>query len=310
MEQSSTPYDDAFRTLLVYCSRLILYLINEAFGEHYSGDEEIRFSQNEHFLKWPEGEEKRITDSSFEVTGKDGRKRYHFEVQATDDGSLLLRMMQYDMMIALESGSVEANVIKVTFPHSAVLFLRRTEKTPEALFVRLETPGGDVEYPVAVMNVQDYGIDEIFAKKLYFLIPFYIFTHEKRFGQYEKSDEKLGTLIAEYTEILRRLGELAETGEIADFTRRELLDMSVHVLNGIAKKYTNVRKGVESVMGGKIIETEATKILKRGIDEGRAEGHTNGMIEMVRNFLKADTPMEYIVKASGMSEEAIRALAT
>ena len=34
---SSTPYDDVFRTLLNDCSRLILPVLNEIFGENYTG---------------------------------------------------------------------------------------------------------------------------------------------------------------------------------------------------------------------------------------------------------------------------------
>lgn len=48
---TSTPYDDVFRTLLNDCSSLIIPVINEVFGEHYSGQEKIVFSPNEHFLK-------------------------------------------------------------------------------------------------------------------------------------------------------------------------------------------------------------------------------------------------------------------
>ena len=35
------------------------------------------------------------------------------------------------------------------------------------------------------MKTQQYTLDEIFEKKLLFLIPFYIFTHESRFEEYE-----------------------------------------------------------------------------------------------------------------------------
>ena len=35
----NTPYDDVFRTLLNDCSQLIIPIINEVFGEHFSGDE-------------------------------------------------------------------------------------------------------------------------------------------------------------------------------------------------------------------------------------------------------------------------------
>lgn len=50
MNTGNTPYDDVFRTLLNDCSKLILPVINEIFGEHYTGEETIVFSPNEHFL--------------------------------------------------------------------------------------------------------------------------------------------------------------------------------------------------------------------------------------------------------------------
>lgn len=45
-----TAYDDVFRTLLNDCSSLIIPVINEVLEEHYSGDEKIEFSPNEHFV--------------------------------------------------------------------------------------------------------------------------------------------------------------------------------------------------------------------------------------------------------------------
>ena len=50
MKLVNTPYDDVFRTLLNDCSNLIIPVINEVFGESYTGDEHIIFSPNEHFL--------------------------------------------------------------------------------------------------------------------------------------------------------------------------------------------------------------------------------------------------------------------
>ncbi|MBQ3686754.1 MAG: hypothetical protein II932_02870 [Treponema sp.] len=43
-------YDSAFRTMVNDCSKLMLPLINEMFGEHYTGSEEIDFLPNEHFI--------------------------------------------------------------------------------------------------------------------------------------------------------------------------------------------------------------------------------------------------------------------
>ena len=102
---SSTAYDDVFRTLLNDCSKLIIPVINEVFGESYTGDEEIQFAPNEHFLNQHNGgEQKRITDTNFVVIGKT-TKRYHFECQSTLDYSILIRIFEYDAQIALDQSS-------------------------------------------------------------------------------------------------------------------------------------------------------------------------------------------------------------
>lgn len=92
---TSTPYDDVFRTLLNDCSPLIIPVINEMFGEHYSGQEKIIFSPNEHFLNQLGGnEDERITDTSFKIEGKEAKK-YHLEYQSSTDNSMLVRFFKY-----------------------------------------------------------------------------------------------------------------------------------------------------------------------------------------------------------------------
>ena len=177
---TSTPYDDVFRTLLNDCSSLIIPVINEVFGENYTGEEEIIFSPNEHFLNQQDGkEEERITDTSFKILGKE-TKKYHLECQSSADSSMLVRFFEYDTQIALDEGEIKGNVLTVTLPHSAVLFLRYNAGAPDKLKIRMITPGGDVEYNIFVIKSQQYTIKEIFEKKLLFLIPFYIFSHENQ----------------------------------------------------------------------------------------------------------------------------------
>ena len=79
-----TPYDDVFRTLLNDCSSLIIPVINEVFGECYSGKEQVVFSANEHYLNRQDGdEEERVTDSSFRILGK-MRPCWNFSKRSTD----------------------------------------------------------------------------------------------------------------------------------------------------------------------------------------------------------------------------------
>ena len=95
MSTINTPYDDVFRTLLIDCKGLIIPVVNEVFGEHFTGKEKVVLKENEIFLRQQDGgEEKRITDSSFAIVGieSDDSKQYHLECQSTADGSMLIRM--------------------------------------------------------------------------------------------------------------------------------------------------------------------------------------------------------------------------
>ena len=277
MKYSSTPYDDVFRTLLNDCRRLIIFIINEIFGESYTGDEEVVFGANKHFLNQQDGdEEKRVTDSSFEIVGKT-RKKYHAECQATADGSMLIRFFEYDSQIALDTGTIEGSVLTVAFPHSAAIFLRHKPDTPDRLTIRIMTPGGEVSYQIPVMKVQQYSLEEIFAKKLLFLLPFHIFAHENNFAEYEADEAKLEELREEYSGIAKRLEELEQSQEIDAYTKCALCDMSKKVLGHIAQDYNKVRKGVDEVMGGKILEYEAKMIRNEALNEGLNKGLNEGL---------------------------------
>ena len=305
---TSTPYDDVFRTLLNDCSPLIIPVINEIFGEHYSGQEKIIFSPNEHFLNRQGGnEEERVTDSSFKIEGKE-TKKYHLECQSSTDNSMVVRFFEYDTQIALDEGQIRGNILTVTLPHSAVLFLRHHTSTPDTLKIRMVTPGGTIEYDIYVMKSQQYTLKDIFQKNLLLLIPFYIFSHETRFKEYEKDKTKLRMLQNEYEQIKNKLEELTSQETISEYTRCTIIDMSNKVLEHIAAKYNSVKEGVKAVMGGKVLEYEAKTIKKEGIREGIEQGIEQGIegtVSILKNLgVPAQTILVKIQEQYHLSPEA------
>ena len=305
---TSTPYDDVFRTLLNDCSPLIIPVINEIFGEHYSGQEKIIFSPNGHFLNRQGGnEEERVTDSSFKIEGKE-TKKYHLECQSSTDNSMVVRFFEYDTQIALDEGQIRGNILTVTLPHSAVLFLRHHTSTPDTLKIRMVTPGGTIEYDIYVMKSQQYTLKDIFQKNLLLLIPFYIFSHETRFKEYEKDETKLRILQNEYEQIKNKLEELTNQGIISEYTRCTIIDMSNKVLEHIAAKYNSVKEGVKAVMGGKVLEYEAKTIKKEGIREGIEQGIEQGIegtVSILKNLgVPAQTILVKIQEQYHLSPEA------
>lgn len=158
----------------------------------------------------------------------------------------------------------------------------------------MKTPGGTVCFDVPVMKSQRYTIDEIFDKKLLFLIPFYIFSHESRFAEYDKEEDKLDILKAEYMEIVNRLDDWTQKGMISVYMKKTILEMSGRVLENIAQRYDNVREGVKSVMGRKVLEYEAKTILNEGMEQGLQQGAIKKAKETAWNL-----------RALGMDDNAI-----
>jgi len=300
MGNCNTPYDDVFRTMLIDCKGLIIPVVNEIFGGHYTGNEKIVLKENEIFLRRQQGEEeKRITDSSFDIVdiGDENVKQYHIECQSTSDGSMLIRMFEYDSQLALKNGELENGILNVNFPNSAIIYLRKGEKTPDIMQIRVHTPGGEVSYEVQTLYVTEYDIETIFEKKLLFLLPFHIFSYEKQLEDIELDKERLQRLKALYIRIISQLEKLCWEGEIDEYTKVTICEMSEKVIQNIASKYQKVKKEVTDIMGGKVLEHQAKTIFRRG----EASGELKGKIEEARSnaleFLKNGVPFEVVEKS-------------
>ncbi|GEM_PF-200660 len=325
---TSTPYDDVFRTMLNDCSRFILPLLNEVFGENYDGTETIVFANDYHFQNKQDGaEDKIITDASFKVIKGDIEKKYHLECQSTIDNSMVLRFFEYDSQIALDDATIEKivgddggkksdGVLTVTFPHSAVLYLRSNKNTGDVMTIRFVTPGGELKYDIPIIRMQSYSLEDIWEKEIYLLIPFYIFTHEANFPKYNEDENLLQGLVNEFKEICIKMEELTQQGKMSELERRIIIELSKKVIDNIARKYEKIRKGVDGIMGGKVIETEAKKMYNRGISEGRNEGiligEENGRSEgiigaigILKDLNMSESEIKkQIIKKFSLSEEA------
>ena len=295
---SSTPYDDVFRTLLTDCSSLIIPVINEAFGEHYSEDEAVEPEPNEHFLNRQDGEqEERVTDSCFWIL----KKRYHVECQSTLDNTMIVRMFEYDTQIALTHHQLEDQVLTVRFPESAVMYLRHSSKTADEMRIRILTRGGEVSYGIPVMKVQNYSLDEIFEKRLLFLLPFYLFRYEKQFREMDSSEQKLEPLKNDYERIRQHLIGLEEAGQLTSYSKVLIVDMIYKVMENLAVRHPIVQKGVRAVMGGKVLDHEAKRIKQSGVEEGSLDTLATSLRNLMSNLsVSADEAMKLLGVAESM----------
>ena len=156
------------------------------------------------------------------------------------------------------------------------------------------------------MKVQKYSLDDIFEKRLLILIPFYIFSHEKSFPEYNSNEQKLAELKAEYQKILEKLDGLEQQGVIGAFDKRTIIELSEDVIKEIAQKYENVQKGIGDIMGGALIETEARTILNQGKTQGISETKKQTALKLLK---RGKQTIKEIAEDTGLSVTEVEQLA-
>ena len=206
---NNTIFDDVFRTMVEKMPNLAVPLINEIFGTTYPEDIEIIQRRNEHQTK--QGEI--ITDSQLLIA----EKIYHLECQSTQDSEMVVRMIEYDFSIGLETMEKEKGKYRMYLPHSCILYLRGNKKT-EKLTIEVVAPEGETwEYKVPAVYAGHYTKEEILEKRLFFLLPFYIM-------RYEKADLETGKEYRDLIELIIRIADYqaSETGDDHRRNRKEI----------------------------------------------------------------------------------------
>jgi hypothetical protein len=301
-EKRNFAYDDAFRTMTVECDDLVLPLLNHMFGESYDAQARVSRLGNESFLRDPEGgEHRRITDSRIEVEFRNQVKKYHLECESSPfEGSMLVRMFEYDSLMAKEDR--EGDDLKLTFhfPHSGLLELRNTDRKPSEAFIELVTPGGSVSYPVKILYESDFSLDIIFEKKLYFLLPFYIFNYEKQLKTINDDSEELEKMGAMYEGILSRLAKEADAHALSAFSKDVIIMLIEHVIRKLAENHESIQRKVGDLMGGQVLDLDIIRIKHEAETIGEARGEVkakeNGIRILIQDNLEEGKSEEVILE--------------
>ena len=287
--ESSTIFDDVFRTMLEKMPQLAVPLINEVFGTSYPEDVKIIQKRNEHQTK----NGRIITDSHLLIANR----IYHIECQSTDDSTMVIRMIEYDFAISLEQVQKENGRYRMYFPQSCVLYLRGIKKR-DTISVELVMPNGDtVEYTVPVVQVQEFTCDDMLRKRLLFLLPYHVIKYEQE-KELDTDSEKWKEFLDECKKIESYLEEnFLEKGNEKSY--RDMIELIIRIADHVFRDNEKVRKGFGDVMGGKVLELESDKLIQRGIEQGIAMERKN--TELVRR--KAEEAEAEIQRLRKLLEE-------
>lgn len=274
---NNTIFDNVFRTMLEKMPELVVPLINEVFGTNYPADIAVEQQRNEHQTK--NGE--KITDSRLKIADK----IYHIECQSTGDAEMVIRMIEYDFAVSLETKQIENGRYKIYFPHSCVLYLRGKGRKDTLGMDIIMSDGRVIKYELPAIYIERYTQEVIFQKKLLFLLPFYVIRYEKSREDIEKNPEKLQKLLDEYVTISRRLEEsLLENGKEALY--RYLVEVILKIADYIFSDSEKTKKGVDRAMGGEVLELKTDKL----INEIRQD-----VKEEVKEEIKTETKEKIVI---------------
>ena len=272
---NSTIFDDVFQTIKEKMPELTIPLINEVFGTDYPADTVIVQGKNEHHTV----NGKIITDSYLII----GTCRYHLECQSTEDNTMVLRMIEYDFAIRLEYTQKEGGKYRIHLPHSCVLYLRGDNPLPSQNLELVLPDGRSIEYRVPVIRMEWYSIEKILQKHLTMLLPFYVMRYEN----VKLEDEELcKRLFEEYGLIQRYLKETyLQKGQEKAF--RDVMELINRITNYIFSNTENVRKELGEIMGGRVLELESDRLIKKGEQIGLERGET-AVTNLVKKLMDAN----------------------
>lgn len=277
MQKKTPDYDNVFKTMKSKHKRLFISVINDTFGKNYAMDTKVEILSSEGYLTESETIDgsKDIEEQISDFVIKIEKEVYLLECQSYDDGSMAIRIAEYAFIVARQFAVWDIGHATIPMPRFAIIYVKRTEKTPKTTRITFIFPDGqEVNYESVNVILEEFTKEYIVEKRLFPYIPFYIARYEK-----EMISERNIENAAEDLEYFRNeMVRLHKKGELTD---DEIVDLMGFV-NTIIIHITNGNKSEErlvNIMGGTVIETESEKLIRRGREAGRAEGREVGRAE-------------------------------
>ncbi len=255
--RSPTPFDDIFKTECVRHPRMVIPLLREVFPELPADVQIIPDPMNNEHIRPamdPENEayQKRYTDYCVKINGR----IYHLEAQSTDDGEILFRLVEYDLLLALEKHRYDptGKRLILDLPKSALICLRKGRPGKMKLdHAEVVIRHGDRQfsYQIPVLKVQAYSREELLEKGLFFLIPFFFLRFEKEIGN-KNNDTRIEQ---EMLLLASEICDAVESGQLSEAEAKELAACTRHLIRYLMRKRdTEDQERMVRTMGGQILD--------------------------------------------------------
>jgi hypothetical protein len=240
--------------------------------------------------------ERRESDSVLKIENE----YYVLECQSYDDDSMALRIAEYTFLVARDNAEYDIGRATIVFPRFAVIYIKRSGKTPKKTTITFRAPDGqELVYEAENVILEEFSKEYIVEKRLFPYVPFYIARYEA--GIKSGSEEAVAKAIEDLQYFRAALDRLCDCGELTDLEYNDLKQLVNTIVGHITGK-NKVRGKLVKVMGGELIELPSDRFkaavrvavnaeIKAAVDAaekkaeergeivGRLEGRAIGIIE-------------------------------
>ena len=137
----------------------------------------------------------------------------------------------------------------------------------------------------------------IIGKQLYFLIPYAIMKYE------HAGKEVLAKISAQYETLYRGMLEARDAGLLSEYDMSNIIDFTNRLANDLFEENQEVKREVNAVMGGEVLETYADRMIAKGKLEGRLEGKLEGKVAILHEL---DFTFNQIAERLSLSTEQVK----
>ena len=138
------------------------------------------------------------------------------------------------------------------------------------------------------------------------MLPFYIMRYEKSRSEIEKDVAKLQSLLDEYAAIVKRLkADVLHKGREVQYNY--LMEVIKRIADYIFSNFQIAKEGMDEVMGGKVLELETDKVIKKIREKYKDELQEKIKGEIAIRMLKrGNCSLEEIVNDTQLPLEQIK----
>lgn len=242
-------WDEILKAIVDAMPGQLFPLFKEVYGKAYPRGTSITLlaTESSTYRENPDAPpSSRLSDIALLV---DGRDYYHLECQMDNEKDMVIRMIAYDLRLAMQyTMAEESGMLVMHFPNSTVIYPAKNEELPEILRCRLIFQDESEHiYQIPTVRIQSYSLEEIQKKHLMLFVPYLLLRVRPRLkikGKNRLTKKELTEFVNEVMMILR---EELEEGYLTGQEYDDYINLFRRASERIFKEHKNFRKKVDEM---------------------------------------------------------------